>query len=208
MARVIIKHALRKHKEFIINANKKINEINHIKQTNNLEKNIENDYYGYAPKFECLIAEVDNEPVGMVIYSKYYWANEGEALWISQIFVDRKYRKYGVFIRLIRKIREENKDIKFITCGVKRGNKKTRKILSYYNANEPDFNFYYINYNENNKSSSIKKAQNTKESNNDTNESIKEDNKKGSSKNLNNNVKDSKNNGIIMYDDIKNKIAN
>ena len=191
MVRVIIKHALRKHKEFIIYANKKVNEINHIKQTNYLEKNIENDYFGYAPKFECLIAEVDNEPVGMAIYSKYYWANEGEALWISQIFVDRKYRKYGIFLKLIRKIREENRDIKLVTCGVKRGNKKARKILSYYNGVEPDFNFYYINHNENSSKSSKKIKKGEENS----------DNKAGS-KNSN------KNNEIIMYDDIKNKIAN
>ena len=147
MVRVIVKHALRKHKEFIIYASKKVNEINHIKQTSNLEENIERDYYGYAPKFECLIAEANNEPVGMIIYSKYYWANEGEAIWISQIFVDRKYRKYGIFIKLIRKLREENKDIKLVTCGVKRGNKKTRRILSYYGAKEPDFNIFCVNKN-------------------------------------------------------------
>ena len=51
--------------------------------------------------------------------------------------------------------------------------------------------------------SSNKKDQNIKDNNNDINKSVKEDNK-----NLNNNVKNSKNNGIIMYDDIKNKIAN
>ena len=150
MVRVIIKHALRKHKEFILYANNRVNEINHIKQTNNLEENIERDYYGYSPKFECLIAEVDGVPVGMIIYSKYYLANEGEALWISQVFVDRKYRKYGIFMKLIKKLREDNKDVKHVTCGVKRGNKKTRKILSYYGAKEPEFIFYSIDTNKNN----------------------------------------------------------
>ena len=144
MVRVIVKHALRKHKEFIINANKKVNKINRIKQTNYLEENIERDYYGYAPKFECLVAEVNNEPVGMIIYSKYYWANEGDAIWISQIYVDRKYRKYGIFMKMIRKLREENKNIRIVSCGVKRGNKKTIKILQYYGAKEPDFKFFYV----------------------------------------------------------------
>ena len=144
MVRVIVKHALRKHKEFIISASKKVNEINHIPQTNYLEENIERDYYGYSPKFECLVAEVNNDPVGMIIYSKYYWANEGEALWISQIYVDRKYRKYGIFIKMIKKLREENKDIKLVSCGVKRGNRKTIKILQYYGAKEPDFKYFFI----------------------------------------------------------------
>lgn len=160
MVRVIVKHALRKHKEFIIFASKKVNEINRIKQTNNLEENIERDYYGYAPKFECLIAEVNNEPAGMVIYSKYYSANEGEAIWISQIFVDRKYRKYGVFMKMIRKIKEENKDVSLVSCGVKRGNKKTQKILSYYGAKEPDFKYFYVvnNNKENDEEIKMKKA--------------------------------------------------
>ena len=147
MVRVMVKHALRKHKDFIITASKRVNEINHIPQTNNLEENIERDYYGYAPKFECLIAEVSDEPVGMAIYSKCYWANEGEALWISQIYVDKKYRKYGIFMKIIKKIKEENKDVKLISCGVKRDNRKTRRILKYYGAKQPDFDFYYINRN-------------------------------------------------------------
>ena len=187
MARVIVKHALRKHKEFIINASKKVNEINHIKQTNNLEENIERDYYGYAPKFECLIAEVDNEPAGMIIYSKYYSANEGESIWISQIYIDRKYRKFGVFIKLVKKLREENKDVKLISCGVKKGNKKTRKILSYYKAEEPDFDYYYINLN---------KKMTKKNINNEKN------------KNLDNDVKKDNSNNKIIYNDFKNKIAN
>ena len=147
MIRVIVKHALRKHKEFIIAANKKVNEINRIKQTGYLEKNIERDYYGYAPKFECLIAEANNEPVGMIIYSKCYWANEGDAIWISQIYVDRKYRKYGIFMKMVRKLREENKNTKIVSCGVKRGNRKTIKILQYYGAKEPEFKFFYVENN-------------------------------------------------------------
>ena len=29
----------------------------------------------------------------MILYSYFYWANDGEVLWISQMFVEEKYRK-------------------------------------------------------------------------------------------------------------------
>lgn len=135
--------ANKKHKEFIIHANNVINNVNYTEQTNGLEKNIDKDYFCDNPKFNCLIAEIDNKPVGMILYSYFYWANDGEVLWISQMYVEEEYRKYGVFFKLIEKLRDENKDIKIVSCATGDENKKMQRILKYYGAHEINLKFYY-----------------------------------------------------------------
>lgn len=134
---------LGKHKDFIIYANKVINNTNDTEQTVALEQNIDKDYFCENPKFKCLIAEVDDEPVGMILYSYFYWANDGEILWISQMYVEPEYRKQGVFFELIRKLKEENKDIKIVSCATGNENIRMQKILKYYDAHEIDLKFYY-----------------------------------------------------------------
>ena len=79
----------------------------------------------------------------MILYSKFYWANDGEVLWISQMYVEQEYRKYGVFFKLINKLKQENKDIKIVSCATGNENLKMQKILKYYGAKEIDLKFYY-----------------------------------------------------------------
>ena len=136
MKKIKVLKANKNHKEFMIYANRIINSINDTEQTNRLEKNIDVDYFCDNPKFHCLIAEIDNKPVGMILYSYFYWANDGEVLWISQMFVEEEYRKCGVFFKLIDKLREENQNIKIVSCATSDENKKMQKILQYYNVNE------------------------------------------------------------------------
>lgn len=133
----------KEHKKFIIHANNVINNVNDTQQTNGLEQNIDKDYFCDKPKFHCLVAEIDNKPVGMILYSYFYWANDGEVLWISQMFVEEEYRKCGVFFKLIEKLREENTHIKIVSCATGDGNKRMQKILKYYNAHEINLKFYY-----------------------------------------------------------------
>lgn len=137
-------HAEKKHKDFIIHANRVINNVNDTTQTTGLEENIDKDFYSNNPKFKCLIAETeDGIPVGMILYSYFYWANDGEVLWISQMYVDENYRKQGVFFKLINVLREENKDIKIVSCATGNINKRMQKILKYYDAKEINLKFYY-----------------------------------------------------------------
>ncbi len=143
MSNVNILKANKNHKDFIIHANRVINNVNNTNQSNNIEQNIEKDYFCENPKFKCLIAEMDNMPVGMIIYSYFYWANDGQVLWISQMFVEEEYRKYGVFFKLIQALRKENEDIKIVSCATGNENKRMQKILRYYGANEIDLKFYY-----------------------------------------------------------------
>lgn len=136
-------HANRLHKDFLIYANRVINDVNDTEQTKGLELNIDKDYFRDKPKFQCLVAEIDNKPVGMILYSYFYWANDGEVLWISQMFVEEEYRKCGVFFKLIEKLREENKDIKIVSCATGDENKRMQKILKYYGGYEINLKFYY-----------------------------------------------------------------
>lgn len=143
MPNINILKANKNHKDFIIHANRVINNVNNTNQSNNIEQNIDKDYFCGNPKFKCLIAEIDDVPVGMVIYSYFYWANDGQVLWISQMFVEEEYRKYGVFFKLIQALRKENEDIKVVACATGNENKRMQKILRYYGANEIDLKFYY-----------------------------------------------------------------
>lgn len=143
MIDVKVMHANKSHRDFIIHANKMINNVNDTKQTNGLELNIEKDYFCDSPKFQCLVAEIDNKPVGMILYSYFYWASDGEVLWISQMFIEEKYRKYGIFFKLIQELRKENKDIKIVSCATGNENKKMQKILEFYGAHEINLKFYY-----------------------------------------------------------------
>lgn len=143
MNNIEIMCANKRHKEFIIHANNMINDVNDTEKTNGLEENIDKDYFCDNAKFHCLVAELDNKPVGMILYSYFYWANDGEVLWISQMFVEEEYRKYGVFFKLIEKLREENKNIKIVSCATGDENKRMQRILKYYGANETNLKFYY-----------------------------------------------------------------
>ena len=143
MSKVKVVKANKKHKEFIIHANKVINNVNHTEQMNGLAFNMDKDYFCDNPKFQCLIAEIDNKPAGMILYSYFYWANDGEVLWISQMFVEEEYRKQGVFFKLIEKLREENQEIKIVSCATGDENKRMQRILKYYDAKEINLKFYY-----------------------------------------------------------------
>ena len=140
---VKILSANKNHKNFILHANNEINSVNKTEQTNGLIQNIDRDYFSENPKFKCLVAEIDNKPVGMILYSYFYWANDGEVLWISQMFVEREYRKFGVFFKLIEKLREENKNIKIVSCATSDNNLRMQQILKYYDVHEINLKFYY-----------------------------------------------------------------
>jgi len=137
-------HANKSHKDFLIYANKVIDQVNDMNETNGLQLNIDKDYFCDNPKFQCLVAEADNKPVGMILYSYVYWASDGEVLWISQMYIEPEYRKQGVFFKLVSKLREENKDINIVSCATGEGNERMQKILKYYGGVEmKNLKFYY-----------------------------------------------------------------
>ena len=138
-------HAQPKHKEFIINANNVINNINGTEIISRLAQNIDNHLFTEKPLFKCLIAEIDDIPIGVILYSYFYWANDGQVLWVSQMYIKEEYRKYGVFFKIIDKLRKENKEINLISCATGNENKRMNRILRGYGAKQIDLNFYYRN---------------------------------------------------------------
>ena len=69
---------------------------------------------------------------------------DGEILWISQMYIEPEYRKQGVFFKLVSKLREENIDIKIVSCATGEGNERMQKILKYYGGVEMNnLKFYY-----------------------------------------------------------------
>jgi len=137
-------YANHEHRDFLIEANKIIDEVNNMEQYTEFEKNIDKDYYCDNPKFECLVAEVDNKPVGMLLYSYFYWASDGQVLWISQMYIKEEYRKYGIFFKLIKKLREENPDIRIASFGTGVENLRMQRIIKYYEGHEmSNLKFYY-----------------------------------------------------------------
>ena len=142
--RIEIMHANKSHKDFLIYANKVIDEANNMEQYTEFEKHIDADYYCDNPKFKCLVAEVDGIPVGMILYSYFYWASDGQVLWISQMYVKEEYRKYGIFFKLIKQLREENKNIEIASFGTGVENLRIQKIIKYYGGHEmSNLKFYY-----------------------------------------------------------------
>lgn len=134
--------AERNHKHYILFAN---NQIHYISQQNietRLEKHIDSDYFCDVPKFNCLIAEFNGKPVGMCIYSKMYWADDGEVLWISQIFVNPENRKDGIFFALLSELKKKENDAKVISCATANSNKTMQKLLEFYGAKVIDMKFY------------------------------------------------------------------
>ena len=59
------------------------------------------------------------------------------------MFVKEEYRKYGVFFKLIGKLKEENQNIKIVSSATSDENIRMQKILRYYNAHEINLKFYY-----------------------------------------------------------------
>ncbi|MBO5478954.1 MAG: hypothetical protein J6A04_04535 [Clostridia bacterium] len=60
------------------------------------------------------------------------------------MYVEKEYRKYGVFFRLLQKLKQENQDIHIASCATGNENIRMQKILNYYGAKEINLKFYYI----------------------------------------------------------------
>ena len=80
----------------------------------------------------------------MILYSYFYWASDGQVLWISQMYIKEEYRKYGIFFKLIKELREENKSINIVSFATGVENFRMQKIIKYYNGHEMNnLKFYY-----------------------------------------------------------------
>lgn len=118
--KVFIEEAKIEDKEFILYANKMIDIVSVIEESH-LSDNLQKDYFENH-KFECLLAKCDNKNIGLVIFSKVYWADRGEGIYVSQIFVEKSFRRKGVFKSLLRSAFDFYKETQFLTCLVSEKN--------------------------------------------------------------------------------------
>ncbi len=69
------------------------------------EADVVRDGFGAAPRFEVLIAELDQEPIGFALFFPSYSTWEGRpGLYVEDIFVEERARGLGIGRRLMAEI--------------------------------------------------------------------------------------------------------
>ena len=130
-----------KDKEFILNANKEINVLSGLNDStfdNNIDKDLFEDNV-----CKVIIAEVDNNVAGFVLYSYIYWANCGKGIYLSQAYVKSEYRKQGILKMLLQELESREKECNFITNLVGNENEVMMKSLNKLNFKSSDLITYY-----------------------------------------------------------------
>lgn len=149
-----------KDKEFILSSNKEINILSGLNDStfdNNIDKDLFEDKVCKA-----IIAEIDNNIAGFVLYSYIYWANCGKGIYLSQAYVEPQYRKQGILKMLLNKVESREKECNFITNLVGSENETMIKALDKLNFKSSDLITYYrkIKREADNSSKTVKQAQN------------------------------------------------
>ncbi len=88
---VVIRDAKVEDFGFILEANAAILEKNSDMVSQNEEK-LKKDLFGRQAKAKVVVAEVEGKTVGMALYAKTYFANVGELMWVSQMYVEPHFR--------------------------------------------------------------------------------------------------------------------
>ena len=88
---VVIRNAKLEDFEFILKANKAVSEKSSNTVLTDVER-LKKDLFSRPAKAKVIIAEVDEKVVGMAMYSTIFLANEGEMMWVSQMYVEPHFR--------------------------------------------------------------------------------------------------------------------
>jgi len=130
-----------KDKKFILNANREINILSGLNDStfdNNIDKDLFEDKI-----CKVIIAEINNNIAGFVLYSYIYWANCGKGIYLSQAYVGSEYRKQGILKRLLQELETREKECNFITNLVGAENEVMMKSLNKLNFKSSDLITYY-----------------------------------------------------------------
>ncbi len=141
-----IVEAKQNDKDFILHANHEIDVVSSI-ETSKLKENIDEDLlFDCQPKDKkmiCLIAKSEDEYAGMVLFSRVYWADRGEGIYVSQAYVIPKFRGCGVFKKMLRSAFNFFDDTKFVTLLVAKNNEVMKKCVK--NFEKEDMLSFVIN---------------------------------------------------------------
>lgn len=79
--------------DFIVYANKEIHEAsNQTTEIIKFKERLINDVLSDNPKAYVVVALDGNKPIGMALYSTIYFSDEGQVMWLSNIYVKNDYR--------------------------------------------------------------------------------------------------------------------
>ncbi|MCL2473567.1 MAG: GNAT family N-acetyltransferase [Alphaproteobacteria bacterium] len=118
--------------KFILQANRDINAHSHLGEMDLQNQNrLKQDLFGENPKCWAVIAEIDNKPVGMALYSTTYWTNNGQIMWVSQIYTSPEYRHQGIATELNEKLCEiaALNGWSRVCCGIEETNLASQKTF-------------------------------------------------------------------------------
>ena len=122
------REAIKEDKDFILEANRIINDLSDLNDST-FEKRIDEDLFENRI-CKSIVAEIDGNPVGFILYSYIYWANLGKGIYLSQSFVKDEYRGQGILTSLLNEIVNRETDCHFMTCLVGDENDVIKNTLS------------------------------------------------------------------------------
>lgn len=106
------------------------------------EKRIDKDLFE-DKVCKSIIAEIDGEVVGMILYSYIYWANCGQGIYLSQAYVKKEYRGKGIYKQLLKELENKEINTNFITDLVGPENEYMQIALEKMKYESSDLITYY-----------------------------------------------------------------
>lgn len=138
---ITFREAELKDKDFIINAHEEINNLSGLNDSS-FKKRIDKDLFK-DKIFKSIIAEINGNIVGMILYSYVYWANCGRGIYLSQAYVKSEYRGKGIYKQLIKELEKKEDECNFITGLIWPENKIMKITLEKMNFKTSELNTYY-----------------------------------------------------------------
>ena len=128
-------------KEFILEAHKEINQVSGLKESR-FSKNIDKDLF-QDKICKVIVAEVDGNQVGFLLYSYLYFADSGRGIYLSQAYVKTEYRKKGILRQMLEELEVREKECSFIMDFVGKENKVMMQALGKLGFTSSDMITYY-----------------------------------------------------------------
>lgn len=138
-----IRNATIEDKDFVVSSNDYVNQISGIKTQSQLSVNFEKDILSDNPKGFCLIVEENKEQIAFCLYSYLYWANKGQGVYLSNVFVKPEHRKKGILKEILSYIKNLD-NVNFITMLVGGENESMQKTIMSYGAEDIDMKTFYL----------------------------------------------------------------
>lgn len=131
MDNIKIRPMIKEDSAFIVFANKQVHKAsNRENEIIRFEERIINDILSNNPKAYIVVALDNDMPIGMTLYSTTYFADEGQVMWLSNIFVKKEYRNKKIAKLMINYLKDICK-IKgyYAICGAVDNNNEVSKVF-------------------------------------------------------------------------------